>query len=67
MRQCRLLMSTFVALGLSAATATTVSAAPTAEEVLASYADIAHAGYGDADHGRDAARGSQDPHGEPDD
>jgi putative iron-regulated protein len=48
MRQCRLLMSTFVALGLSAATATTVSAAPTAEEVLASYADIAHAGYGDA-------------------
>jgi uncharacterized iron-regulated protein len=48
MRQCRLLMSTFVALGLSAATATTVSAAPTADEVLASYADIAHAGYGDA-------------------
>ena len=48
MRQRRLLISTFVAVGLSAAAATAASAAPTAEEVLASYADIAHAGYGDS-------------------
>ena len=48
MRQHRLLVSTFLALGLSAAAATGASAAPTAEEVLASYADIAQAEYGDA-------------------
>src|SRR6185437_2746266 len=48
MRQRGLLISTFVAAGLSAAALTAASAAPTAEQVLASYADIAHAGYGDA-------------------
>src|SRR5262249_56330143 len=46
-RRRRLLVCTIVALGLSAA-ATAAAAAPTAEEVLASYADIAYAGYGDA-------------------
>ena len=45
-RRRRLLVCTIVALGLSAA-ATAAAAAPTAEEVLASYADIAYAGYGD--------------------
>src|SRR5215510_12003380 len=44
----RLLISTVMALVLSAAAATGAAAAPTAEEVLASYADIAYAGYGDA-------------------
>jgi len=48
MRQRRLLISTFLAAGLSAAAASAASAAPTAEEVLASYGDIAYAGYGDA-------------------
>ena len=48
MRQHPLLVSTLLALGLSAAAATGASAAPTGEEVLASYADIAQAEYGDA-------------------
>jgi putative iron-regulated protein len=48
MRQRTLLVSSFIALGLSAAAATGVAAAPSAEEVLASYADIAQAEYGDA-------------------
>src|SRR5262249_53167166 len=47
MRKVNILGSFFVAAGLSAV-ATGASAAPTAEEVLASYADIAQAGYGDA-------------------
>ena len=48
MRQHRLLVSTFLALSLSAAATTGAPAAPTAEDVLASYADIAQAEYGDA-------------------
>jgi putative iron-regulated protein len=48
MRQHRLLVSTFLAFGLSAAAAGGAAAAPTAEQVLASYADIAQAEYGDA-------------------
>jgi putative iron-regulated protein len=48
MRQRGLLISTFMAAGLSAAAATGAEAAPSAEEVLASYADIAQAEYGDA-------------------
>ena len=48
MRHPRLLASTALAVGLSLAMATAAAAAPAAPQVLASYADIAHAGYGDA-------------------
>jgi putative iron-regulated protein len=48
MRQRLPLIVALVAAGLSAAVAKDSSAAPTAEDVLASYADIAQAEYGDA-------------------
>src|SRR5262245_20144361 len=49
MRHPRLLASTALAVGLSLAmAAAAVAATPTAPQVLASYADIAQAEYGDA-------------------
>ena len=43
MRHPRLLASTALAVGLSLAMAAAAAAAPTAPQVLTSYADIAHA------------------------
>src|SRR5215471_18238210 len=48
MGHLRLSVATLLAVGLSAAASGASAAAPTAEQVLASYADIAYAGYGDA-------------------